>query len=98
VAQFARRPFLGDARFPADRPERPAYIRGIEFCPVRRREDEPVVLPQNARPLPRSFLPLKLLTERFRVADSLATGMAPTLISTRSTWGLTWWAILGSNQ
>jgi hypothetical protein len=52
VAQRARRPQLVEARSPADRPERPAHVRRIELCPVRCREDEPVVLPQNARPQP----------------------------------------------
>jgi hypothetical protein len=49
VAQLARRLLLAEARSSADRPERPAHIRRIELCPVRCREDEPVVLPQNAR-------------------------------------------------
>ena len=66
VAQLARRPLLVEARSPADRPERPARVRRIELCPVRCREDEPVVLPQNARPQPRVRLPLKALAEHFR--------------------------------
>jgi hypothetical protein len=66
VAQLARRPLLVEARSPADRPERPAHVCRIELCPVRCREDEPVVLPQNARPQPRVRLPLQVLAEHFR--------------------------------
>ena len=61
----ARRPLLVEACSPADRPERPAHVRRIELCPVRCREDEPVVLPQNARPQPRVRLPLQVLPEHF---------------------------------
>ena len=65
VSQFARRPLLAKVRFPADCPERPAHVRCIELCPERCSEDEPVVLPQNARPQPRARLPLKVFPEHF---------------------------------
>ena len=35
VAQLARRPLHAEARSPADRPERPAHIRGIKPRPER---------------------------------------------------------------
>jgi hypothetical protein len=74
---------------------------------VRCREDEPVVLPQNARPQPRVRLPLQVLAEHFhphlgesqrapgllRLGVSMGTFRAPD-VDMRRYWWLGVWVAL----